>query len=243
MRKKSVAALFLTLSLMLCACSGAIRPPYIAAPPQTLPMPTQQPATMPAATQLPKPIWVSPLAMEDFLEPVEEFSWERKAKPEFVMLHFTSAVVPHPEDPFSMDYIRQIFVDYDLSVHYIIQRDGTVRCYIPENRVAWHAGAGQWGGNPQYTNNMNQYAIGIELVAIGSPADMAMYLTEDEYLALDEAMKGFTDAQYAALRALVADICRRHEIPMDKNHVIGHDAYNPEKTDPGSLFDWGRVLP
>ena len=62
-------------------------------------------------------------------------------------------------------------------------------------------------------------------------------------LALDEAMKGFTDAQYAALRALVADICRRHEIPMDKNHVIGHDAYNPEKTDPGSLFDWDRVLP
>ena len=45
-------------------------------------------------------------AIEDFLLPVEEFSWERECTPEFVMVHFTSAVVEHRVDLFNMDYIR-----------------------------------------------------------------------------------------------------------------------------------------
>ena len=243
MKKRSLAVLLLAVTLVLCACTG-VTTPYITAPHQTLPPLTTQPtAGASAATRPSEPIRVSPLALEDYLEPVEEFSWERTAAPEFVMIHFTSAVVPYPEDPFSMDYIREIFVAYDLSVHYIIQRDGTVRCYIPENRVAWHAGAGRWGGNPKYTDNMNHYAIGIELVGMGSAEDMSHYLTEEEYLALEDTWKGFTDVQYEALQALVADICGRNGIPMDKDHVIGHDAYNPKKTDPGSLFDWCRLFP
>ena len=243
MRKKSVAALFLTLSLMLCACSGAIRPPYIAAPPQTLPMPTQQPATMPAATQLPKPVWVSPLAVEDFLEPVEEFSWERQYDPEFVMIHFSSAVVNHRNDPYNIKHLRKIYVDYDVSVHYVIERDGTVHCYIPEERVAWHAGRGSFGGDAKYTNKMNLYAIGIELLAMGTEDEMSAYLTSKEYKALDKSLIGFTDAQYASLKALVEDICSRQNIPLDRQHVIGHEDYSPDMNDPGDLFDWSKIIP
>ena len=73
-------------------------------------------------------------AVEDFLLPVEEYSWEREFAPEYVMIHFTSAVVEHRDDPLNMDYIRQIFVDYDISVHYIIDRDtkqGTNSIQVP----------------------------------------------------------------------------------------------------------------
>ena len=122
-------------------------------------------------------------AVEDFLLPVEEYSWEREFAPEYVMIHFTSAVVEHRDDPLNMDYIRQIFVDYDISVHYIIDREGTVRCYVPEDRVAWHAGKGEWANDEKYTNKMNHYAIGIEIAAIGSQKDMEIYLTEEEYAA------------------------------------------------------------
>ena len=181
-------------------------------------------------------------ALEDYLLPLTEFSRQREHAPEFVMIHFTSAVVLSQTDPFNMDSVRSIFEDYELSVHYIIQRDGTIRCYIPESLVAWHAGAGTWQDDPKYTNKLNDYAIGIELVAIGSQEDMKQYLSASAYQSLDPSFIGYTDAQYEALKALVQDICQRNEIPMDRDHVIGHQEYSQKKTDPGELFDWQRLM-
>ena len=157
------------------------------------------------------------------------------------MLHFCSAVVNHRDDPFNMAYIRQIFIDADVSIHYIIDREGTVYCYVPEDRAAWHAGTGMWGDD-KYTGSMNLYSIGIELVGIGSQSDMKSYLSAKDYKALDPSWYGFTDAQYAALKDLVEDICQRNSIPMDRQHIIGHEEYNPKKHDPGQLFDWDRLL-
>ena len=179
----------------------------------------------------------------DLLMPLSDYSWERKYPPEFVMIHFTSAVVEHRDDPYNEDYLRALFTENEVSTHYLIQRDGTVHCYVPEDRVAWHAGVGEWLGDPGYTNNMNEYAIGIELAAIGAETDMEKYLPDGEYETLDPALIGFTDAQYDALTALTADLCARYDIPQDREHIIGHDAYSPEKHDPGELFDWSRIFP
>ena len=181
-------------------------------------------------------------AMEDFMLPLEEHSWDREYEPEYVMLHFTSAVVNNRRDPFNIAAIREIFYGYDVSIHYIIERDGTVRCYIPEDRVAWHAGEGTFAGDEKYTNKMNLYAIGIEIVAIGSQEDMSLYLTPEEYDALDDSLIGFTDEQYTALQALVSDICQRYGIPMDREHVIGHSDYTEGNGDPGTLLEWDRIL-
>lgn len=194
-------------------------------------------------TEPPPPVTVYAGAIEDYLLPLEQFSWERLHAPEFVMIHFTSAVVNNRSDPYNMEEIKSIFVDYEISVHYIIERNGTIRCYIPEDRVAWHAGKGAWGEDAKYTNNMNQYAIGIELAAIGSQEDMSIYLTGEEYAALDQSLLGFTQEQYEALKSLVEDICGRYGIPMDREHVIGHEEYASRKTDPGELFDWEQLIP
>ena len=67
----------------------------------------------------------------------------------------------HPADPYNTEEIRSIFAESSVSINYIIERDGTVRCFIPENRAAWHAGRGEWG-DAKYTNAMNKYSIGIE---------------------------------------------------------------------------------
>lgn len=185
---------------------------------------------------------VSGLARRDYLEPLEEFSWERQFPAEKVMLHFSSAVVLAPEDPYNMATIRQIFIDGGISVHYIIDRDGAISCWIPENRVAWHAGAGTYANDPRFTDQMNQYAIGIEIAAMGTQDEMAQYLTAAEYSALDPELIGFTDAQYESLAALVRDICTRNQIPMDREHIIGHSEYSESKVNPGALFDWSRIL-
>lgn len=185
---------------------------------------------------------VSSLAEKDYLLPFEDFSRAREHDPEFVMIHFTSAVVLSQEDPFNHSLLRGIFTDYELSVHYIIDRDGVVRCYIPEELVAYHAGAGTWADDPKYTNRLNDYAIGIEIMAIGSQSDMAQYLSPSAYRKLKPEDIGFTDAQYEALKVLVQDICQRNDIPMDRQHIIGHEEYSPAKTDPGELFDWERLF-
>lgn len=192
-------------------------------------------------TQPPKDV-VSSLASKDYLEPFSEFSRARKANPEFVMIHFSSAVVLKPTDPYNMKRNRKIFESYGVSTHYIMDREGVVRCYVPEDLVAYHAGYGTWNNDPKYTNHLNEYAIGIEVLAIGSQKDMKQYLTPTQYRNLDKSFIGYTDAQYEALKLLVKDICERNNIPMDREHIIGHQEYSPNKADPGELFDWDRLL-
>lgn len=192
-------------------------------------------------TQIPTDVVFSG-ARKEYLQPLEDFSKKRVENPEFVVVHFTSAVVISPKDPYNMDTVRSIFVDYKVSVHYIIHRDGTVSCYIPEERVAYHAGYGSWKDDPKYKDSLNEYSVGIELVAIGSQKDMQQYLTKAEYEKLSPDLIGYTDAQYDALKRLVADICQRNQIPMDRDHIIGHQEYSSKKSDPGELFDWDQLL-
>ena len=249
--------LFFALVSLLCGCAGGegtTGAGETAGPTTAVTLTTQAPTTLPAVpTTLPTistaPVGPAPVvtvfagAVEDYLLPLEQFSDERLYAPEMVMIHFSSAVVIDRNDPYNMDLIRSIFIDYEVSTHYIIERDGTVRCYIPEDRVAWHAGKGQWPTDEKYTNAMNQYAIGIELVAMGSKHDMSNYLSGKEYDALDQSLMGYTEAQYAALQALVNDLCQRYDIPLDREHIIGHEEYAAKKPDPGELFDWSRIVP
>ncbi len=185
---------------------------------------------------------VSPHAEKYFLKPLDKYSWEKEFDTEYIMLHFTSNVVGDRENPYDMQAIRKIFEDYEISIHYIIDRDGKAFCYIPESRSAWHAGVGEYAEDEKYTNKINKYSVGIEMVAIGSKNDMAQYLEGHEYDALDKELVGFTDAQYDTLKKLVPDICERNNIPFDREHVIGHQEYNPNKNDPGELFDWDRLF-
>ena len=228
----------LLVCLLLTGCAGNVAE----TPPVTT---TEPPATEAVATEPPptEPITVYEGAIEDYLGEITDFSWPQEYKPEFVMIHFCSAVVNHPDDPYNMDYIRQTFIDADVSIHYVIARDGTIHCYIPEDRTAWHAGYGEWLGEEKYKNNLNRYSIGIELAGMGTQEEMSLYLTKKQYEALKPEWIGYTDEQYAALAGLVADICKRHEIPLDRDHIIGHDEFSPKKNDPGELFDWSRIIP
>jgi len=169
-------------------------------------------------------------------------SSEREEEITHIVLHFISNVLANRTEPYIMEDIHRIFLDYGVSAHYIIDRDGTIHLAVPEYRVAFHAGAGTLTDFPEYENRLNQYSIGIELLGIGSQADMSIFLTADEYEALDPRLIGFTDAQYYALNRLLNDILARHPaIQPNRTHIIGHDEYSPSNTDPGELFEWERL--
>jgi len=169
-------------------------------------------------------------------------SGERDGEITHIVIHFISNVIANRTDPYNIADIHGIFTTYGVSAHYIIDRDGTIHLAVPEERVAFHAGAGYLADFPDYENRLNQHSIGIELLGIGSQADMSVFLTAAEYDALDPALIGFADAQYEALNWLLHDILARHPLVLpDRRHIIGHSEYAPDKPDPGALFEWHRL--
>ena len=93
--------------LALCACKGDDPSDETTLPPETtIPTTTVAPTVIPVVdptepSYAPTESWTQVYAdaVRDYLNPVEEFSWERQYDPEFVMIHFSSAVVNHRSAP------------------------------------------------------------------------------------------------------------------------------------------------
>lgn len=111
---------------------------------------------------------------------------------------------------------RLCTAEHEVSAHFLIAESGVVYQLVDEAMRAWHAGAGQWGD----VSDVNSHSIGIELANDGS--------------------QPFAEPQMAALEALLADLMKRHSIPVHR--IIGHSDMAPgRKIDPGARFDWRRL--
>lgn len=105
---------------------------------------------------------------------------------------------------------------FEVSAHYLIGRDGALHRLVGEDRRAWHAGAGSWGGQ----SDINSRSIGIELDNDGASPFSAPLLDR--------------------LEVLLADVLARWHIPPQS--VIAHSDIAPmRKADPGRKFDWRRL--
>lgn len=160
-----------------------------------------------------------------------------------VIIHFISNAAAKPHDPYDLEDILSLYVEAGVSAHYMIGREGEIYQLVPEDRIAYHAGKGHLPNFPHYRDRLNDYAIGIELMAVGTKDEMRAMLDDARYDAIRPAHVGFTDAQYDALDRLLDDILTRYPaIERNRDHIIGHEEYAPgRKTDPGSLFDWDRL--
>lgn len=132
------------------------------------------------------------------------------AVPDMVVLHFTAmADVQAAHD-------RLCDPEAAVSAHYLIAKTGDLIALVPEDRRAWHAGAGAWGRH----GDINSRSIGIELDNTGT--------------------EPFSEPLMAALEPLLAGILARWAIPPAR--VIGHSDMAPgRKADPGRRFDWRRL--
>ncbi|HVU76128.1 MAG TPA: N-acetylmuramoyl-L-alanine amidase [Gaiellaceae bacterium] len=113
----------------------------------------------------------------------------------------------------------------EASAHYVVSRDGRIVQLVPLHDVAWHSG----------NSAVNDHSVGIEHV--GETYDPA----------------GFSAAEYKSSARLVAWLVRRYDIPIDREHIIGHaevpDPNHPGElggsahhTDPGPYWRWGYYL-
>lgn len=101
------------------------------------------------------------------------------------------------------------------ATHYVVRKDGHVAQMIRELDVAFHAG----------NRSFNERSIGIEHEGfVDRPQD-------------------FTDAMYLGSAKLTAGICERYDLPVDREHIIGHvEVPGTDHTDPGPHWDWDRYL-
>jgi N-acetylmuramoyl-L-alanine amidase len=111
-----------------------------------------------------------------------------------------------------------------VSAHYVIRSsDGHVTQMVPTEDVAWHAG--NWW--------VNMHSVGIENEGFAT-----------------ELAKWFTPRLYSSLAKLTRYQAERYGIPLDREHIIGHDqvpgpvaANQPGMHwDPGPYFDWARFM-
>ncbi len=159
-----------------------------------------------------------------------------------IMLHFSSDVSAHPTDPYNLDRVIGTYGN-SASAHYLIDRLGNIYRLVREERTAYHAGRGSLPWPPYRTNSLNNTSIGIEMMGISTWEDMKIFIPKATYDQVAKKDIGYTDAQYQSLNLLLADIRRRHpQILFDRHHIIGHSEYAPRRrTDPGVVFDWGRI--
>ncbi len=111
-----------------------------------------------------------------------------------------------------------------VSAHYVIRSsDGAVTQMVKNSDVAWHAG--DW--------YMNMHSIGIEHE--GEAATGARW---------------YTEAMYRSSANLVRYLGQKYGIPLDRNHIIGHDnipgltdaSVVANHWDPGPYWDWNHYM-
>ena len=111
------------------------------------------------------------------------------------------------------------------SAHFGIGVDGSIARYVRESDTAWHAG----------NRDINARSIGIELEGHSADVD------------------AFTVKMMSALVELSRMLCLEFGIPLDRQHLIGHNEVPDPRcpgqfggaghhSDPGPYFDWSRFM-
>ena len=214
-----------------------------------------------------------------------------------------TTIVIHATEGSDAESAIQTISQNQLSIHYMIDRDGNIISYAnenqfapaqyqnafqPESGIAQHAGCDigtsssgqfsdsttttvtrpkcssscidsnglldpscQFSANPPQSEwccipGFNTIAIGIELVNLGPLCSSSTYKNSpscaNSISADGEQWGNYTSAQINALVNLVSDISSRYNIPLDRNHIIGHYQITTYKSDPGPAFPWDEFM-
>ncbi|MFJ9610093.1 N-acetylmuramoyl-L-alanine amidase [Kitasatospora sp. NPDC101176] len=150
--------------------------------------------------------------------------------------NYQSATRPENGVPIDTIVIHDVEGSYDsaiatfqnpssgVSAHYVVRSgDGQVTQMLPTGAIGFHAG--------NYWTNL--HAIGIEHEGFAA-----------------QGATWYTPAMYHSSAALVRYLADRFHIPLDRQHIIGHDNVpGPSRSavagmhwDPGPYWDWDRYM-
>ncbi len=118
------------------------------------------------------------------------------------------------KNPYDVDGLVEEYKSYGVSPHYLIDREGNIYRLVPDEDIAYQAGAGR---TPDGRTDVNAFSIGIEMMNAKTDKN--------------------TGVQYASLSKLLSYLEQKYKI----KYVLGHDQIAPgRKTDPWN-FDWNQI--
>lgn len=142
--------------------------------------------------------------------PSPNFSKGRSGyKPEMIVIHIMEGSLSGTDGWFQNPASK-------VSAHYGVGLNADVHQYVQESDVAWHAGrVDKPTAKLKAGLNPNLYTIGIEHEG--------------------KATSIWSEEMKQASASLIKDICTRNNIPLDRQHIVGHREIYSKKTCPGDL--------
>lgn len=127
-------------------------------------------------------------------------------KPEAIIIHIMDGTLAGTDSWFKSSKSQ-------VSSHYGIGRTGEIHQYVKEEDKAWHSGKVVSPNWSLFKNgvNPNLYTVGIEHEGYANTV--------------------WTAEQKTSSALLIKEICKRWNIPIDRDHIIGHYQINGSKPD------------
>ena len=156
--------------------------------------------------------------------------------------HDIDKVVVHYTVTYDAQSTYNILLQEKLSYHYVIDHDGQIYQFVPEDKSAWHAGCGSSlkdGCLPGY----NSRSIGISFVNCGyRGGGNTCVFNEACYVPSEpsgyDCWQPYSLKQLDSLAKLLADIDYRIDtFVINEESIVRHSDINVQKADPGPAFD------
>lgn len=140
-------------------------------------------------------------------------------RPEALVVHIAEGFLAGGYDWFNRP-------ESQVSAHYMVGKKGEIWQFVEEKDTAWHAGgvAGPSWELLKSGVNPNLYTVGIEHEGFTGEA--------------------WNEQMYQASSWLINQVCLRWNIPIDRNHIIGHYQLNSKSRSrcPGNGVDLQRLV-
>lgn len=140
-------------------------------------------------------------------------------KPELIVIHCTDGF--YPTDLYYLQNPNPIGGNGPVSAHYLTSPTGLVHQLVQENMGAWHAG------------RVDSPTAKLKKTIIGT------YVNPNKYtIGIENSLRATStvpDAQYQALKKLIIDIATRNNIPIDRDHIVGHHEIYSQKMCPSPI--------
>lgn len=127
-----------------------------------------------------------------------------------------------------------------VSCHYVSGKNGEIENIVDLNKAAWCNGTGtESGAKYDYRRSTNRI--------VRDRRTNANYYTisiEHEGFSYKDGKGALTDKQYNAVLKLHKELITKYNIPVDRDHIVGHYEIAPKEKPncPGPNFPWDRLM-
>lgn len=167
-------------------------------------------------------------------KPITEFNYykgrfdvsKNPVKPDVIVIHVAVTTLQGCFNTFNNPYEQK-------SSHYCVGDQGEIWQFVGEEHNAWHAG---------FSKDPSARLVKERIGKYPSPNAYSIGIENSGNYSGDQTPDDFTDAQYQSNGWLVAECAKRWNIPLDRDHIIGHKEIRSDKTCPGTRVSIDRII-